>query len=92
MGCFGLFTVQDCLFRIKDGLPRYVVRRCAETPFPIVELVNGAILRFGSADKPDSIYGEDSNAVVLDEASRCKIEAWEALYSTLTATKALHAS
>ena len=73
--------------RIKDGLPRYVVRKTLETPFPLIELVNGAVLRFGSADKPDSIYGEDSNAVVLDEASRCKIEAWEALYSTLTATQ-----
>ena len=55
-----------------------MVRKTLETPFPLIELVNGAVLRFGSADKPDSIYGEDSNAVVLDEASRCKIEAWEA--------------
>ena len=49
--------------------------------------VAGAVVWFKSADRPDSLYGEDVYGAVLDEASRCKQEAWTALYSTLTATK-----
>ncbi|HUW31513.1 MAG TPA: terminase family protein, partial [Planctomycetota bacterium] len=51
------------------------------------ELPNGAILWFKSADHPDGLYGEDVHAAVMDEATRCKEEAWHALRSTLTATK-----
>ena len=49
--------------------------------------VAGAVIWFKSADRPDSLYGEDVYGAVLDEASRCKSEAWTALYTTLTATK-----
>ena len=42
---------------------------------------------FKSADKPDSLYGEDVYAAVIDEASRCKAESWYAVRSTLSATK-----
>lgn len=51
------------------------------------ELPNGATLWFKSADHPDGLYGEDVHAAVMDEATRCKEEAWHALRSTLTATK-----
>ena len=51
-----------------------------------ITLANGATLRFKSADKPDGLYGEDVYAAVIDEASRCKEEAWHAVRSTLTAT------
>lgn len=51
-----------------------------------IELVNGTIIWFLGADNPDSLYGEDVHAAVVDEASRTKPEAWHALYSTLTAT------
>lgn len=47
----------------------------------------GAVLWFKSADNPDSLYGDDVYAAVIDEASRCKEEAWHAVRSTLTATK-----
>ena len=42
---------------------------------------------FKGADKPDALYGEDVYAAVMDEATRCKEEAWHALRTTLTATR-----
>ena len=45
------------------------------------------MLWFKGADKPDALYGEDVYAAVIDEASRCKEEAWHAVRSTLTATR-----
>jgi hypothetical protein len=51
-----------------------------------IELINGTIIWFLGADNPDSLYGEDVHAAVVDEASRTKETAWHALYSTLTAT------
>ena len=52
-----------------------------------ITLINGAVLWFKSADKPDSLYGEDVYAAVMDEASRTKEDAWFAVRSTLTATR-----
>jgi len=52
-----------------------------------ITLINGAIIWFKSADKPDSLYGEDVYAAVMDEASRTKEDAWFAVRSTLTATR-----
>jgi hypothetical protein len=72
--------------RIRAAIPRwsYTVNETVLT----ITLANGAILWFKSADKPDSLYGEDVYAAVIDEASRCKEEAWHAVRSTLTATRA----
>lgn len=50
-------------------------------------LVNGSIWSFRGADNPDSLYGEDVMSAVIDEASRCKEEVWDAIRSTLTATR-----
>ncbi len=52
-----------------------------------IELHNGAKIWFKGADNPDSLYGEDVYAAVIDEASRCREESWIAVRSTLTATK-----
>jgi len=52
-----------------------------------IKLVNGASLWFKSADNPDSLYGDDVRAAVIDEATRCPEEAWNAVRSTLTATR-----
>lgn len=52
-----------------------------------VKLPNGAVIWFKGADNPDSLFGEDVWAAVVDEASRCKEEAWHAIRSTLTATR-----
>lgn len=53
-----------------------------------IRLFNGTTIWFKSADNPDSLYGEDVYAAVIDEASRCQEEAWHAVRSTLTATRA----
>lgn len=42
---------------------------------------------FKSGDKPDSLYGEDVYAAVVDEASRIKEDSWHAIRSTLTFTR-----
>jgi len=48
---------------------------------------NDAVIFFKSGEKPDSLYGEDVQAVVIDEASRVREEAFFAVRSTLTATQ-----
>ena len=53
-----------------------------------ITLLNGAVVWFKSGDKPNSLYGEDVYAAVVDEASRMKEDAWIALRSTLTYTEA----
>ncbi len=52
-----------------------------------IELSDGNRIWFKSADNPDNLYGEDVYAVVFDEFTRAKEEAWIALRSTLTHTK-----
>lgn len=49
--------------------------------------ITGAVVWFKTGEKPDALYGEDVYAAVVDEASRCREEAWHALRSTLTHTK-----
>ena len=53
-----------------------------------IELMNGARIWFKSAEKPDNLFGEDVYGAVFDEAARARPEAWYALRSTLTATRA----
>lgn len=50
-------------------------------------LPNGAIIQFKTAERPDSLYGDDVYAAVFDEFTRAREEAWFALRSTLTATR-----
>ncbi len=71
--------------RVKRGL---TVNFCSanETELTLT-LLNGTVLWFKGADKPDSLFGEDVYAAVIDEATRCKEEAWHAVRSTLTATR-----
>ena len=71
--------------RLRRGLPRRLFRS-SETEL-CLRLANGAAIWFKGADHPDSLYGEDVWAAVIDEASRCKEEAWHAVRSTLTATR-----
>lgn len=47
----------------------------------------GTIIAFRGSDRPDSLYGEDVHACVVDESSRCREESWHAIRSTLTATR-----
>lgn len=48
---------------------------------------NGSVIMFKSADNPDSLYGEDVEAVVVDEATRMHEDAWFAIRSTITKTR-----
>ncbi len=71
--------------RLKNALPEglFVPNDSAMT----ITLVNGATIVFRSGEKPDPLYGEDVHAMVIDEASRLREEAWHAARSTLTATR-----
>lgn len=71
--------------RLKRALPRALYHP-QETELTLT-LRNGAVIWFKGADHPDSLYGEDVYAAVIDEASRCKEDAWHAVRSTLTATQ-----
>lgn len=51
-----------------------------------ITLANGVTVFFKSADNPDSLYGDDVIALVMDEASRIKEDAWYACRSVVTAT------
>ena len=67
-----------------DGTTGYI--RANDGELSII-LHNNARIAFKGADNPDSLYGEDVYAAVIDEASRMKEEAWIAVRSTLTATE-----
>jgi hypothetical protein len=71
--------------RLKRSLPEGVYLS-NETELTLT-LVNGATIWFKGAERPDALFGEDVFAAVIDEASRCKEEAWHAVRSTLTATR-----
>ena len=73
--------------RLKRNLIKYRVYLFNESEL-YIKCPNGAEIHFKSADNPDNLYGEDVYACVFDEAPRAKEEAWFALRSTLTATKA----
>lgn len=72
--------------RMQEAIPRE--RYSLNLSRKYIKLWNGSIIWFKSADKPDSLYGEDVYGAVVDEATRCKDESWYALRSTLTATRA----
>lgn len=71
--------------RLKRAIPRELYTPNASEL--TITLANGAVMWFKGADKPDSLYGEDVYAAVIDEATRVKEEAWYAVRSTLTATR-----
>lgn len=72
--------------RVKQSLtPGTFTSR--ESPTPTIHLITGPSIVFKSSDNPDSLYGEDVYGAIIDEASRCRPEAWFAVRSTLTATR-----
>jgi hypothetical protein len=73
---------------LSDIDPRGTFWKANESELSIA-LKNGATMRWKSADKADSLYGEDVRRAVVDEASRCKEDAWYAIRSTLTATQGM---
>lgn len=71
--------------RLKQGLTAGIAS--PNETNKVLTLINGAMIWFKSADKPDGLYGEDVYAAVIDEASRVKADAFHAVRSTLTATR-----
>ena len=65
------------------GNPNYTIYN--SSPYTIVT-PKGSKIVFRSGDDPDSLYGEDVYAVVIDEGSRMKEAAFHAILSTTTAT------
>ena len=55
--------------RAERALPKGLIRRTNSTELGIT-LINGATLKFLSADRPDNLYGDDCYGAVLDESSR----------------------
>ena len=80
------FPVAKIAFRrMKRAIPRGLFT--ANNTEYTLTLANGAVIWFKGADNPDSLYGEDVYAAVIDEATRCKEDSWHAVRSTLTATR-----
>ena len=52
-----------------------------------ITFINGSVMEFRSGENPDTLYGDDVDAAVVDEGSRCKDDAWYAIRSTLTYTE-----
>jgi len=70
-------------------------RKVAESQVYIINLSKlsittpiGTVISFKSADNPSNLYGENVHAFVFDEYSRAKEDAWFALRTTITYTKA----
>jgi hypothetical protein len=96
--CATVGDVADIAFRrAKQRLNGYLetggqlVRVSDPVPFRVNESrriirLGGATVWFKSADVPDSMFGEDVRAAVGDEITRWKPAAYQALYTTLTAT------
>lgn len=71
--------------RMKRAIPRSLYK--ANDTDSTLTLAHGAVIWFKGADNPDGLFGEDVYAAVIDEATRCKEEAWHAVRTTLTATR-----
>ena len=71
--------------RLKKALPKDLYTSNDSETY--IKLLNGAMIWFKGADRPDTLYGEDVYAAVIDEATRCKEDVWHAVRSTLTATR-----
>jgi hypothetical protein len=75
----------DCYNRMMRAIPKHLYK--SHEGEHTVTLVNGAVIHFKSADRPDTLYGVDVFAAVIDEASRMKMAVWLAIRSTLTFTQ-----
>jgi len=71
--------------RAKEYIPDDLYR--ANNSSKTLTFPNGSVWHFKTAEKVDNLYGEDCESIVLDEASRAREEAFDALRSTLTATQ-----
>lgn len=61
--------------------------KCNDSSLEIVLFGGHALIQFKSGEKADNLYGEDVDGTVVDEATRMRPESWDAIRSTLTATR-----
>lgn len=81
-----IYPQADIAFRrMKAAFPQGMIE--ANLGKMTLSLPNGATIWFKSGENPDSLFGEDVWAVVIDEASRVKEESWHAIRTTLSATE-----
>ncbi|MFH1391022.1 MAG: phage terminase large subunit [Candidatus Diapherotrites archaeon] len=66
------------LWRIILHLLPYKLIRNVNRSELAIELINGSVIWFKSADNPDSLRGEGIDFLILDEAALVKRESWEA--------------
>lgn len=52
-----------------------------------IKIVTGGLIFFKTGEKPDNLYGDDVKAIVMDEHTRQRFDAFVACQSTITATK-----
>ncbi len=71
--------------RMKQWMPKEIVLRFNESELTAT-LINNTTIHFKTAEHPDSLFGEDVHALVIDEASRCREESFHACRSVVTAT------
>jgi hypothetical protein len=79
-------TARIAFERSKRGIPKDAYR-ANESRMSMWLTDVDTTVTFKGADRPESLYGEDVFAAVLDESSRMKASAWWAIRSTLTHTK-----
>lgn len=78
-------TAEIAYLRFKRYLARAACR--SNDTDRTITLPNGSILKFRSGEKPDTLYGEDVWAAVIDEGSRLREAAWVAIRSAVTGTR-----
>ena len=75
-----------CLNNVKQPQFAWMMYADDNDSKMIITLINGVNIVFRSGEKPDNLYGEDVYAVVLDEATRMREEAWFAIRTTISYT------
>ena len=70
---------------INEGelVTRGVFKTRDQGPRSITYVPTGAVWEFHTGEKPDALYGNEVDSLVLDEASRCRAELWDVLESVI---------
>lgn len=79
-------TTEIGMNRVKQLIPEG--RRQVNESKMVIRLTNGVTIEFRSADKPDTLFGEAIHYVFVDEGPRMRDDAWNAILTTTTQTKA----
>lgn len=69
-------------YRYMKNMIHETHRNCNETDL-MIYLKNGSVVECRTGDVPDNLFGEGIELLVVDEASRVKEAAWEALQTTI---------